>query len=371
MGDRTWVIFAGGGTAGHLLPGVAVADVLVSRGHRPSSIHFVGSDRGIEAETLAGTGFGLDQLSGRGLTRRLSLANAWAAVGLLRATVRGVSIVARRRPEVVVCLGGHASFACAAAAVLWRVPLVLLEQNVRAGAVNRLLRRFASASAVTFDGTDLPRAVVTGNPLRPRLQAAAAAPDRARARAELGLAPDRTVLAVFTGSQGSRRVNEAVVGVVARWADRSDVAVYHVTGTRDHAQIVDARPALPAGGIDYRLVAYEDRMELLLAAADVAVTRAGAGTCSELTAFGLPAILVPLPIATRDHQTANAEALVAAGGAVMVPDGELDPVRLAGELAALLDDDERRQRMAAGMRSLARLDAADRVADVVEAHARG
>ncbi len=366
---ETWAIFAGGGTAGHLLPGLAAAGSLVERGHDPSTIHFVGSDRGVEADLLAGTGFGLDQLGGRGIQRSLSVANLSAAAGLARATARGIAIVRARRPHVVVCLGGHASFACAAAAVVLRVPLVLMEQNIRAGAVNRLLRRGAAAAAVAFDGTDLPRAVVTGNPLRPALRAAAESPDRAAARAALGLPPDRLVVAVYTGSLGSRRVNQAVTALVARWRERQDLAVRHVVGRRDFAEVAAAPPDLPEGGLVYQCVEYEEHVEDLLAAADVVVARAG-GSIAELAAFGVPAILVPLPIAPRDHQTANAEALVAAGGGLLVPDDQLDVDRLERELGGLLADAGRRERMRAGMRSLAHLDAADRVADVVEAHAR-
>ncbi len=365
----TWALVAGGGTAGHLLPGLAVADALVARGHDPGTIHFVGSDRGVEATLVPAAGFTLDELPGRGIQRRLTPANLVAAWGLLRGTSLGIAIVRRRRPAVVVVLGGHASFACGVGAALARTPLVLLEQNVRAGAVNRVLRRFATASAVSFPGTDLPRAVVTGNPLRPELREAAARPDPGAARAALGLPADRTVVAVFSGSLGSRRINTAVRGLVERWAPRSDLAVRHVVGRRDWAEHASGPPVLPPGGLAYQAVEYEDRMDLLLPAADVAVTRAG-GTVAELAAFGVPAVLVPLPIAPRDHQMANARAVEASGGAVVVPDDELDVDRLQRELTALLDHPDRRAAMAAAMRSTARLDAADRVAELVEASAR-
>src|SRR5438046_312376 len=124
---QTWAIMAGGGTAGHLLPGLATARALVERGHPPATIHFVGSDRGLEASHVTAAGFSLDQLPGRGIQRRLTGENARAVWGLLKATVRGLALVRRRRPRVVVCLGGHASFACALGAVLTRIPLVLLE----------------------------------------------------------------------------------------------------------------------------------------------------------------------------------------------------------------------------------------------------
>lgn len=374
MEPTTWAIVAGGGTAGHLLPGLATARALVERGHAAPTIHFVGSDRGVEARLVTGAGFTLDQLPGRGLQRRFTLANLGAALGLLRATATGIAIVRRRRPAVVVCLGGHASFACALGAVVARVPLVLLEQNQRAGAVNRVLRHFAAVAAVSFAGTDLPRAVVTGNPLRPEVRAVADAPDRAgvraAARAALGLSPDRTVLAVFSGSLGSRRINEAVRGLVDRWADRSDLAIRHVIGSRDYDDYRRGAPRSSPHGLEYQVVEYEERMELVLAAADLAVTRAG-GSVAELAAVGLPAVLVPLPIAPRAHQAANAAVYQRAGAAVVVPDHELTTDRLATELDRWLDDPAELGSTSRAMRALARPDAAERVAALIEATARG
>lgn len=365
MSSRTWAIVAGGGTAGHLLPGLAVARALVERGHDAEAIHFVGAERGPEGELVPRAGFTVDVLPGRGIQRRLALANAGAVLDLVRALVRGIAIVSTRRPSVVVALGGYASFACGVGAVLTRTPLVLLEQNRRAGAVNRLLRRFATASAVSFEGTDLRRATVTGNPLRPEIRAMAEHPDPTAARAALGLPLDRTVVAVFAGSLGSRRINDAVRGVAFRWADRADVAIRHVVGRNGFSTAADAAPHPPAGGLVYQVVDYEDRMHLLLDAADVAVTRAG-GSVFELMAAGLPAVLVPLPIATRDHQRANADAVAATGGAVVVLDAELDVDRLEQELDGLLADRTELARRSHAMRGAATIDAAERVAEVVE-----
>lgn len=370
MAQRTWAIIAGGGTAGHLLPGLAVAEALVERGHDRATVHFVGSDRGVEAQLVPASGFGLDQLPGRGIQRRLAVANIAAVAGLVRGTIRGIGIVRRHHPSVVVVLGGHASLACGIGAVLTRTPLVLVEQNVRAGAVNRLLRRFAKASAVSLPGTDLPRATVTGNPLRPAIAAAAAHPDRHGARAALGLPLDRQVVAVFSGSLGSRHINTVVRDLVGRWRDRRDLALRHVVGRRDWSDFA-ATAFVPApGGLCYQLVEYEDRMDLLLQAADVVVTRAG-GTIAELAALGLPAVLVPLPIATRDHQRANARVLEEAGGAITILDADLDADRLEQELDRLLADPQRLGSMAAAMRAVGRPDAADHVATLVEDCARG
>ncbi len=369
MAGDTWALVAGGGTAGHLLPGLAVARALVARGHDPSTIHFVGAERGPEAELVPAAGFTVEVLPGRGIQRRLTPSNVKAVFDLMRALARGVGIVRRRRPAVVVVLGGYASFACGMGAVLARVPLVLLEQNKKAGAVNRLLRRFAVAAAVSFEGTDLPRATVTGNPLRPEIRAVAERPDRDGSRRALDLPADRTLVAVFSGSLGSRRINTAVRGLVERWADRSDVVVRHAVGRGNHEEFVADLPELPEGGLIYQVVPYEDRVDLLLDAADVAVTRAG-GTVFELMATGVPCVLVPLPIAPRDHQAANAAAVAATGGALVVPDGELDVDRLERELDGLLADRAALAERSRAMRAAAQVDAAERAAAVVEAAAR-
>lgn len=369
--DGTWALIAGGGTAGHVLPGLAVARSLVARGHDPSSIHFVGASRGIEATLVPEAGFGITLLPGRGVQRRLTLENVAAVWGILRAVAASIALVRRRRPAVVLALGGFASVACSLAAVLWRVPLVVTDQNARAGASNRLVARFAKACAVPFPETDLPRAVVTGNPVREEILAVGASRDRGAARRALGLSEDRTVLVLFAGSLGSRRLNEALYGAVPRWAERNDLAIHHVVGARDW----DARPTPDPGTLEYHQIRYEDRMDLVLAAADVAICRSGGTTVAELAVVGVPAVLVPLPIATRDHQRANAAALVRAGGAVLVSDDEFDTDRLVDEVEALLatgpDGAPVYRTMAAAAASLARPDAAERVADLVEEHARG
>src|SRR4051794_14268233 len=247
-------MFAGGGTGGHLLPGLAVADALVARGHDRSTIHFVGGNSGVEARLVPAAGFTLDELPGRGIQRRLAWSNVAAAIGIVRGMIQAVAIVRRRRPHVVVALGGYASVACGLAAVVWRVPVIVLEQNARAGAANRLVGRFAAAAAVSFRGTDLRRAVVTGNPLRPEIRAVAEHRDRDGAARALGLPAERTIIAVFSGTLGSRRINEAMRGVVERWATRRDLAVRHVIGRRDYADYQRRAPHPPPDGLVYEVV---------------------------------------------------------------------------------------------------------------------
>jgi UDP-N-acetylglucosamine--N-acetylmuramyl-(pentapeptide) pyrophosphoryl-undecaprenol N-acetylglucosamine transferase len=368
----TFACIAGGGTAGHLLPGLAVAEALVARGHPRDAIHFVGGSRGPEATLVPEAGFPLTTLPGRGIPRKVSLASIAAAFGVARGVLSGIGLVRRLRPQVVVVLGGYAAVPCTIGAILWRVPMVVMEQNARAGAANRLAGRFARAAAVPFEDTDLPRAVLTGNPVRPEILAVDRVADRPAARAELGLPHDRVVLAVFSGSLGSRRINEAVEGLAERWADRTDLAIHHVVGARDWDEQSGEAPSdgSPTDGLHYQRLRYEDRMPLLLSAADLAICRAGGSTVAELAVVGLGAVLVPLPIATRDHQTANAAPLVRAGAAVVVPDAELDVDRLEAEVTPLLSEPGRLEAMARAARTLAFPDAADRVAALVEEQAR-
>lgn len=369
-GESTWAIVAGGGTAGHLLPGISVADELVRRGHQRSSIHFVGASRGIEADLVPAAGYDITLLPGRGVQRKLSRQNVGAVWGLIRAFFTALSLVRRRRPKVVLVLGGFASAAVAVAAVIWRVPLVVAEQNARAGAVNRLVGRFARYCAVPFASTDLPHAVVTGNPVRAEVLEAATSADRATARRTLDLPLDRTVVVVFAGSLGARRINTAVVEAVRLWADRSDLCIHHVIGARDWEARVDPFDGEPHR-IDYRPIRYEDRMPLVMAASDLAICRSGGTTVAELAVVGLPAVLVPLPIATRDHQRHNAAELVAAGGAVLVDDADLDAGRLVAEVASILDQPGSLAAMADAAGSLGRPDAVDVVAGLVESAADG
>lgn len=363
---------AGGGTGGHVVPAVAIATALVARGHDRSAIRFVGSRRGIESRLVPAAGFELVLLPGRGIARKLSLANLGAVAGLLAAFVRAVVLIGRLRPAVTVAVGGYASAPAALASILWRVPVVVAEQNAVPGLANRIVGRFAAACAVSFEGTPLPRAALTGNPVRPEIVAADTTPTgRAAAREALGLPTDAVVVAVAGGSLGARRINQATVELAAKWSGRSGVCIYHVVGRRDFAQMTALRPEPRPGGLDYRQVDFEDRMPLLLAAADVTVQRAGASSVAELAVVGLPSILVPLPGAPGDHQTLNARRLADAGAAVLVPDAELDVERLARELSVLVESPETRTRMSAAARTLGRPDAAEQVAALAEAHARG
>ena len=382
---KVWAVIAGGGTGGHAVPAVAIGRALVERGHPPSSIHFVGSNRGIEGRMAPAAGFEVTLLPGRGIARRLSWSNVGAVAGLFAAVVRATWLLFRLRPAVVISVGGYASVACSAGAVLLRIPLVVAEQNAVPGLANRLAGRFARVCAVSFPGTPMPKAVLTGNPVRPEILAADRTPaGMTAARQTLRLPGDYTVIAVAGGSLGARRINEATLELARMWKDRQGVAIRHVVGERDFEAVMASAGGLAqtsgydlgarsdgAPGLIYQVVGFEERMDLLLSAADVAVLRAGASTVAEVTVVGVPSLLVPLPGAPGDHQTLNAMRLVDAGAAVVVADSELNGDRLAAELESLLDDPLRLERMSRAARSLAFPEAADSVAALAEKYARG
>jgi undecaprenyldiphospho-muramoylpentapeptide beta-N-acetylglucosaminyltransferase len=372
VSTRCWAVIAGGGTAGHVVPAIAIGQALVDRGHPRSEIHFVGSKRGIDRRLVPAAGFNLTLLPGRGLARKLTLDNIGSLLGFLAGCVLAFALLVRLRPAVVVSMGGYAAAPCALAAALLRIPLVLSEQNAVPTATHRLVGRFAKASAVPFEGTPLPHPVVTGNPVRPEILAVDPSPaGRAAARRSFGLPDDEgtIVLAAFGGSLGARTINEAIVDLVGRW-DGPPLAVRHAIGERDWTWAEANRPTPSPSVVAYQPVPYEDRMPELLAACDLVVARSG-GSVAELAVVGRAGILVPLPIAPYDHQAHNAQQLVKAGAAVMLRDPEVTGDRLAQELHLLLDGGPAKVRsMGQAARRLGRPDAAAAVAEVVEANAK-
>jgi UDP-N-acetylglucosamine--N-acetylmuramyl-(pentapeptide) pyrophosphoryl-undecaprenol N-acetylglucosamine transferase len=356
-GGRVFALLAGGGTGGHTYPAIAVAQELHSRGH---DVRFVVARRGMAGEAVAAAGFDVDLLPGRGLQRRLTISNLGALWATLTAVVRAIAIVHRFRPRVVVGFGGYASLPCVVAARFLRVPVVVHEQDAAPGLANRIGVRLGARAAVSLPGTPLRDATLTGNPVRAGIAAISRDP-----------AHDPACVAVYGGAQGARTINRAALGCYDRWRGRHDLGVHHVCGPRNIDECratLDARRR-PDDKLQYELVAYDEHMDRLLARTTLAVCRAGAGSIAELTAVGVPAVLVPLPGAPSDHQTRNARTLERAGAAVIVPDAECDAQRLDAVVSGLLAEPRRLVEMGAAARALGRRDAAARVADVVEEHA--
>jgi len=347
------IVIAGGGTGGHLYPGLALADALTARG---LEVTFVGTAGGIEARVVPQSGYALHLLPGRQLRGGGAGGAALALGTAVSGTARGLRLLGELRPALVAGVGGYASVAVVLAARLRRIPTVLLEQNVIPGAANRTLARIAQRVCVGFAESvgyfPVGRAVHTGNPVRAGLlHRAVRAPEVERTR--LGLL-------VFGGSAGARQVNRAVLEALRILGPSvRSLEIVHQTGTADVDEVRAGYAALERPA---RVEAFIADMGTAYAGADIVVARAGAMSCAEITAVGLPAILVPYPHAADDHQRANAEVLVRAGAAEMILDRELSGERLAEALGALVRDPERRARMATQARACGIPDAAERVA---------
>jgi UDP-N-acetylglucosamine--N-acetylmuramyl-(pentapeptide) pyrophosphoryl-undecaprenol N-acetylglucosamine transferase len=338
------VVIAGGGTGGHLYPGLAVADALVARG---IVVTFVGTAGGIEARVVPGAGYPLRLLPG-GQVRGGGVARFARGLGATASgVVRALAVLGAIGPSLVVGVGGYASVAVVLAATIRRIPTVLLEQNVVPGAANRW-RRICVGFAESMAYFPAGLALHTGNPVRPALLR----PRMPRTRAGL---------LVFGGSAGAHRLNQAAVEALTGLGPAAhEIDITHQTGTADLAAVRSAYERL---GLAARVADFITDMGTAYAAADLVVARAGAMTCAEVTAIGLPSILVPYPYAADDHQRRNAEVLARAGAAEMILEAELTGARLAASLRALLDDGDRRDAIAARARALGRPDAAVRVAE--------
>jgi UDP-N-acetylglucosamine--N-acetylmuramyl-(pentapeptide) pyrophosphoryl-undecaprenol N-acetylglucosamine transferase len=356
------IVIAAGGTAGHVVPALAVADALRARG---AEVEFIGGERA-EAELVPAAGYPFHRLRVRGLDRRRPVRAALALLLAAGATLRAVRLLRRIGADAVLGGGGYVAGPVGLAARLARVPLVLTEADSHLGVTNRLLAPAAKRVFLAFplEGRRRGRRhkwVVSGRPV----PAGTGRADRAAARARFGIGPEEPCLLVFGGSLGARRLNDAALEA---FGAVSPCAVLHASGRRDHD---DLRVRLDALGAPphYHLRPYIEPFADALAAADLVVARAG-GSVMELAAAGLPAILIPYPHATADHQTSNARFVEQAGAAVVVPDAELDGPRLAREVGALLAAPQRLAAMSNAARTVARPDAAETIADELLALAR-
>jgi UDP-N-acetylglucosamine--N-acetylmuramyl-(pentapeptide) pyrophosphoryl-undecaprenol N-acetylglucosamine transferase len=359
------IVIAGGGTAGHIFPSIAVADRLRDGG---ATVGFIGSPVRQEASIVPAAGYRFHPVAAAPFRRELSLRSAAAPFVAMRSVVTSRPIV--REVDAVLGMGGYASIAPVLAARSLRVPVVLHEQNAIPGLANRLLARLATAMALTFEDSRgrLPRSLrteVTGLPLRREIREVAVRRDELveEARREWGLEPGRTTLLVTGGSQGALHVNQVIADAIPLLAGRSDLQLVVLTGAA-HEPVV-ASAASQEMELIVRTVAFLERMELALAVADLAVARAGANTIHELAACGIPSILVPYPHATDDHQAANARELERAGAAEVYPDRALTPEGLARRILSLTGDAERRTVMAKAGEAWAKPDADERVAELV------
>ena len=349
-------MIAGGGTGGHLFPGLAVARALKARAP-DAQISFAGTAAGIEARVIPSTEFELDVIRSAGLKGKSPFAIARGAALVPLSGLDAWRVISRRRPDVVIGVGGYSSGPIVAIAALRGVPSMLLEQNAVPGLTNRLLAPLVKRAAVTYDASLKffgAKAFVSGNPVRQEfLEIDDAAMDDVR----------KVRVLIFGGSQGAHAINLAVVEAAPRLAAAGETFdLVCQTGARDFEMV---REAFDRSGVQGRVERFIDAMDREMKVAGLVVSRAGATTLAEVTAAGRPAILIPLPTATDDHQSHNALALKQAGAAEVIDQRELTGDRLAERIIALVGDRERRRQMSAASRRLARPGAAEEIVDAV------
>jgi UDP-N-acetylglucosamine--N-acetylmuramyl-(pentapeptide) pyrophosphoryl-undecaprenol N-acetylglucosamine transferase len=361
MSEPLRVIIAGGGTGGHLYPGIAVARELLAR--RPDArIVFAGTARGIETSVVPREGFVLELIRSGGIKGKSIIGRARGAALVPIGLLDGWRLVSAHRPHLVIGVGGFSSGPVVLAAALRRVPTMLLEQNAVPGLTNRLLAPIVQAAAVTFDHTQAffgSKAFVSGNPVRPEFFSAARVHPESVHDEASGAAI--TGVLVFGGSQGAHAINVAMVEAAEELAAGGPgLRLIHQTGERDLEMV---RAAYRRAGLEAEVAPFLFDMGRRIGQADLIVCRAGATTLAEIAAAGKAAILVPLPTATDDHQRKNAEALAATGAAEVLLQAQATGHALAQRILSLAADADARARLGRAARALARPDAARVIVD--------
>ncbi|GAA1614432.1 UDP-N-acetylglucosamine--N-acetylmuramyl-(pentapeptide) pyrophosphoryl-undecaprenol N-acetylglucosamine transferase [Leucobacter chromiireducens] len=350
----TRYLLAGGGTAGHVNPLLALADLI--RSTEPGAeIVVLGTKEGLEARLVPERGYELVTIARLPFPRRPNLAALQFPARFARAVREVRELIRTRRIDVVVGFGGYAAAPAYRAGAKEGVPVVIHEANARPGMANKMGARRTPYVGVTFAGTPIPNARVTGMPLRPEITGLDRVALRASAREHFGLDPNRRTLLVTGGSLGARAINRGISGSAAEIV-AAGIQVLHVWGGLTEVE----DPGVPG----YHVITYCDRMDLAFAACDLVVSRAGSTTVSEIAGLGIPAVFVPYAVGNGE-QRFNAAGVVEAGGAQLVEDGELTPSWVTGTLLPLLTDDERLTAMAERSRSAGTLDGTERLLEFV------
>lgn len=353
------VLISGGGTGGHIFPAISIANAL--RRRFPSvEILFVGADNRMEMERVPAAGYPIEGLSISGFDRKNPFRNIAVLIRLQRALAKARSIVRSFHPDIAIGVGGYASGPTLKAAQRLGVPTLIQEQNSYAGVTNKLLAKKAGRICVAYEGMErffpADRIVMTGNPVRKSLTDCTMT--QTEAKASLGFDPARPLVLIVGGSLGARTINESVAASVDRLTE-DGVQLLWQTG-KSYAQAEAAQAAQGRDGV--KAVTFITEMDRAYRAADLVVSRAGAGSISELQLLGKAAVLVPSPNVAEDHQRKNAMALVSSGAAVMIPDAECRE-RLAGEVKALIEDSDRRRTLSENIAKMALRDSDEKIVD--------
>lgn len=360
------IILSGGGTGGHIYPAITIAQEMAKM--EPTDFLFVGSENGLERQIIPKLGYPFTTLKLRGFERRLTLRNFKTVYLASKSLINAVYILKKFKPEAVVGTGGYVCGPILLAASLLGIPTLIQEQNVVPGITNKILSGFVSKIALGYEEARVhmkrpDRCVVTGNPVRADFMER----KRVDSRISLGIPTNHFVVLAAGGSRGAQSINRAMAGVAEYYKEATDVTILHVTGEAEYAAVETLRQeqGVLMNAAHLRLIPYMDDMPSALAAADLAVYRAGAVGLAELTVSGVPSILIPYPYATANHQKYNAEVLVKAGAAVMVDNNELNAGRLIEEIERLRTNPDILQTMGENSKTMGKPYAAKDIAELV------
>lgn len=373
--STTFAVITGGGTSGHVVPAIAIAELLVDAGHDMSTLHYVGSNRGAEVSMIPAIGLAHTFLSVDGLQRGFTLSkvkrNVLMVPTMLSALAAAKTLLKRLKPQVVISVGGYASIPICRAARSLGIPVVTCSYDRRPGLATSLQSRYAAVSAVAYAPSKLRNAEVTGAPVRRNLRTADAHELRNSARESLGISANARVAVVMGGSLGSAVLNSATEHLVQSLRSTEHTCVIHIAGERFMNSV-----QLPVtmhhgnGSLSYTRIAYSNDMLTMYAAADVVVCRAGASTIAELSTVGVCAVIVPWKDAAENHQLVNAKWLTDRGGAVLLEEDALTAHEFSQLVTELLRDDDRRIAIASRARELGEVHRKSSMAAVIERAAK-
>ena len=362
------IVLSGGGTAGHINPALALAETLEEQGHE---VFYAGTPQGVEARLVKEAGLPFKAFEASGFDRAHPLTLPKALRTIQKSTKRAKEWFAEIKPDVVVAFGGYVCVPVSRAAEALGIPLVIHEQNSVMGMANAYLSKGAAQVALTYEVAgeqvaDKSKIVITGNPVRKSIFAST----REAGRAYLGIPEDALMLLVFGGSLGARHLNSAIASLKDRLLAVDDLYIMHVTGPKELETVEAALDLREAERARYQVLGYQDHMGEAMAACDMVVSRAGATSLAEISARRIPALLVPFPYATADHQTTNAKAYVERGAALMIADADVESDEFATQVFDLIGSETLRDSMRKAAATFETQDAAAKLADVVLAAAK-
>lgn len=362
------IVLSGGGTAGHINPALALAEALQQQGHE---VFYAGTPQGVEARLVKEAGLPFEAFEARGFDRAKPLTLPKALATISKSSKRAKQWFEQIKPDAVVAFGGYVCIPVSRAAEALHIPLVVHEQNSVMGMANKYLSKGAARVALTYEVAgesvaDKSKIVVTGNPVRSAFFSAT----REEGRQRFGIPDDALMLLVFGGSLGARHLNSAVAALKERLLAVDGLYIMHVTGPKELETVEAALELSDDERERYQVMGYQNHMGEAMAAADMVVSRAGATSLAEISARRIPALLVPFPFATADHQTTNAKAYVERGAASMIADSEVESSEFERLVFEMIEDPAVRARMTEAAATFKTEDAAAKLADEVLAAAR-